>query len=325
MSEKIRIGIMGFASIAKRLMIPAILKSNDIFELVAIASRDSEKVREDFNNPEIDYLNYEELIERNDISAIYMPLPTGLHEEWATKALLKKKHLLVEKSFAMDYLSAQKIIELAAQQNCVVMENFMFCHHSQHRWIKEMLSSDSIGKTRVFRSQFGFPPLEHSNFRYNKEMGGGALLDAGAYTIKASQMFFGNQLEVESAVLYVSKETGVDMYGNVTLIDNEGIVCQLSFGFDNHYQCNYEFWGSKGTLVAKKAFTPKPEEKPVVLLDTAIENKIIELEPDNHFVKILKAFHTNITKSNYQYTFNEILAQSLLLNQVRNKAKIFYI
>ena len=78
--EKIRIGVMGCAAIAQRSVIPAIIELNKLFELVAVASRTREKAEQyaSLFNCEV-VVGYEELLKRQDIDAIYMPLPTGLH------------------------------------------------------------------------------------------------------------------------------------------------------------------------------------------------------------------------------------------------------
>ena len=94
--NKLRIGVLGCANIARRSVIPAI-KSIAEFELLAIASRTKEKAEgfaQEFNCEAIH--GYQELIDRKDIDVIYMPLPTGLHEEWSVKALEAGKHILIE-------------------------------------------------------------------------------------------------------------------------------------------------------------------------------------------------------------------------------------
>ncbi len=42
----------------------------------------------------------------------------------------------------------------------------------------------------------------------------------------------------------------------------KGLVSQISFGFDNYYQCNYEIWGSKGKVIVDRAFTAGPDITP---------------------------------------------------------------
>lgn len=323
--SRIRIGVMGCANIAQRSMIPAILSLKDNFELIAFSSRTNEKgieFAEKFNTNVI--IGYENLLDRKDIDVIYMPLPTGLHEEWIIKALVAGKHVIAEKSFAMNYDSAQKLIDIARSKGLLLMESFMFRHHRQHQFIWQKLRNNDLGSIRLFRSQFGFPPLDANNFRYNADLGGGSLLDAAAYTVRASQWFLGNKQEVQSAALYIDKDN-VDIFGNATLINERGLVSQLSFGFDNFYQCNYEFWGSKGKLFVPKAFTPRIDETTFIIHEKQGEIDKTEIVPDNHFVNILKEFCNSIHEKNFDIHYNDILAQSKTLTEIRNKSiKINY-
>ena len=317
MGNKLNIGVLGCANIARRSVIPAILELDE-FNLVAVASRTQEKASafaKEFGCEAIE--GYDNIVNREDIDAIYLPLPTGIHEEWVLKCLDNGKHLLVEKSFAQDFSSADKMISKAKENNLLVMEDFMFKYHSQQKTILDIYESGKIGELRCFRSSFGFPPFpDQENFRYKKPLGGGALLDSAAYTIKASQMFLENNLQVRAAQLNY-QDRDVDIYGGAFLADDSGLIAEVAFGFDNFYQCNYELWGSKGKLIANKSFTPKAHEKPTITLEVQGNSEIIELEADNHFIKILKAFSENIQKGSFESHYEELLRQSKLLDQVK--------
>jgi dTDP-3,4-didehydro-2,6-dideoxy-alpha-D-glucose 3-reductase len=317
----VRIGVMGCASIAQRLMIPAILQLPGKYQLVAVASRDKSKsaaTAAAFNTEAV--TGYDNLLDRSDIDAIYMPLPTGLHREWITKSLQAGKHVFAEKSLAMNRAEAQALVALAKEKQLLLMENFMFRYHAQHQWVLEQLKQQSIGELRLFRSQFGFPPLDGANFRYDAAAGGGALLDAAAYTVKASQWFLGKQLTVMAATLYIDPAKQVDLYGNASLINEKGQVAQLGFGFDNFYQCNYELWGSKGRIFAERAFTPKPAEQPFMLLEKQGDAQKLAMPADNHFVRILEAFHNSIINRQHTVHLDEILEQSSILTAIRETA-----
>jgi len=317
--KRIRIGVMGGASIAERLMIPAIQSLQNQFELVAIASRTKENAQKfsDLFNVE-GIVGYDELLKRNDINAIYMPLPTGLHHEWIAKSIESNKHVLAEKSLSMDFNNAKKLVDFAKSKKLLLMENFMFRYHSQHKYVFSALENGEIGSFRLFRAQFGFPPLGENNFRYNMALGGGALLDAAAYTVRASLWFLGSEQTVESATLYFKND--VDLFGNATLLSSNGIISQLSFGFDNYYRCNYEIWGSKGNIIVERAFTPKPNDKPPILIERNGQSERLEMGMDNHFINILKEFYVSIYDNNHEKHFEDILSQSKVLTDIREKA-----
>jgi predicted dehydrogenase len=317
--DEINIGVLGCANIAERSVIPAIL-SIPSFNLIAVSSRTEEKANnfaKQFNCEAV--IGYQELLDREDVDTIYMPLPTGLHEEWVMKALEVGKHILIEKSLAMNYSSAQKMVEMARDKGLLVMENFMFLYHNQHQFVKELINKGEVGEVRCFRSSFGFPPLGATNFRYSKELGGGALLDAAAYTIRASQLFLGNDLKVEAATLNY-KNAEVELFGGAYLKSDDGMFSEVAFGFDNFYQCNYEIWGSKGKITAHRAFTPGIDFKPRITLEQHGENFDYEIEAENHFVNILIEFRRCLLKNDFNNKYEEILNQSRLLNELKIKA-----
>lgn len=320
--SKLKIGVMGCANIAIRTVIPT-LQKHEGFDVVSIASRSASKATETaakFGCEAV--IGYDALLADDSLDAIYMPLPTGLHEQWALKSLNAGKHILVEKSLAMTHDSAKVMVAHARKKNLLIMENFMFLYHSQHKAIAKMVADDAIGEIRAFRSSFGFPPLAEDNFRYDKSLGGGALLDAAAYTIRASQLYLGLDLSVQGAHLEWLNPGGVDIFGGAFLKSKTGQFSQVAFGFDNFYQCNYEIWGSKGKITAHKAFTPKPDETPKVVIERQGFRDEIALPSDNHFINILTEFRRCIQAGNFSDKYIEIINQSRLLQEVKDASNI---
>lgn len=317
-----RIGVLGCANIARRMVIPAI-KSIPTLELVAVASRAREKAEKfaDFFGCEA-VVGYEDLLARQDIDAIYMPLPTGLHLEWGCKALNAGKHLLLEKSLAGCYADAEKLAGLATANQLVLKENYMFEFHSQQKKVQELIST-RLGEIRLFRACFGFPPLNQDNFRYSKALGGGALLDAGGYVLKALDVFFPNwEVELKSAMLNYDP-SGVDLSGAGMLTihqNHDKIPVQVAFGFDNFYQCNIDIWGSKARLTTNRTFTAAPGFCPSVYLETPDGRENIECPADNHFVNLLQDFIFSIENKRTNREIKALLRQARLQQQFRDMA-----
>ena len=314
---KIKIGVMGCANVAERCMIPAI-KATSEFELIAIASRTKEKAdsfADKFSCEAIE--GYSNLLNRDDIDVVYIPLPPGLHEEWIINALNKGKHVLAEKSLAIDYTSVKKIINEAETGQLLVMEDFMFQYHRQHAFVKELISDGEIGEIRFFKSSFGFPPRSKDDIRYSKKLGGGALLDAGGYVVKAAQLFLGTDLTLGGAFLKYDRQLDVDIYGGAILKNKKNQIAHVSFSFDNYYQCSYEIWGSKGKITAERAFTPLVNFGPKIILEKQDHKQEFVIAPDNHFINILKEFHRAIQEKDFHRHWNDALLQANLLNQIR--------
>lgn len=315
-------GVLGCANIAERSVIPSILSIADN-KLVAVSSRrqaTADALAGKFNCAGIE--GYEELLKREDVEAVYIPLPTGMHYEWIMKALEYDKHVLTEKSAFTTYDEAQEAVTLAKSKGLAIVENFQFQHHSQHAYVKNLLKENAIGEIRCFRSSFGFPPFgDEDNIRYKPELGGGSLLDTGAYTLKATSFMMGGNFEVRAARLRQHKNYGVDWFGGAFLSNEEtGIFSEVAFGFENYYQCNYEIWGSKGKLISTRAFTARADFKPSIILEKDGKTEEIVLEADDHFQNMLLHFNRVVEQKQLEEEWQNILTQARLVQQVRELA-----
>ena len=180
MRTKVRVGILGCATIAKRYAIQA-FQSLENAEVVSVASRDGEKAKEvasRFNIPT--HESYDSLMKNTEVDAVYIPLPIGLHPEWIIKAARAGKHVLSEKSIADTLSSVNEIIDACRTHGVVLYENFMCDFHPQHKKVLELIEEGRIGTPYVFTSFFGFPMLKKDNIKYSKQLGGGSLNDVGA-------------------------------------------------------------------------------------------------------------------------------------------------
>lgn len=318
--RKIRIGVLGCANIAHRSMIPALLSIPDQFELVAVASRTIGKASSFAQEFRCEAITpYENLIERSDIEALYVPLPTGLHKEWINKALCAGKHVYAEKSIAFSLADAQEMVQNARTHDTALMEGFMFQYHTQNLKVKEMLKNGVIGDIRYFTGSFGFPPFPDSdNFRYDDKIGGGAIFDACGYPIRAAFYLLGDSLKIQGASVSHDSCKGTEIFGSAFLRGDNGIGASISFGFDNYYQCNYQLWGTKGKLTANKAYTPKVDQPTTLTWEHDYKTEIIECEADNHFVKAMTEFHDIINNASLREKhYKEILQQSEALDTIK--------
>jgi NDP-hexose-3-ketoreductase len=315
-------GVLGCANIAQRSVIPAILAITGN-RLVAVASRSADKARTVAGKFGcVPVAGYAELLKREDIEAVYVPLPTGLHHEWVIKALEADKHVLVEKSAAVTLQEAEAMVAKAREKKRALVENFQFVHHAQHRHVRELLEGGAIGDLRCFRSAFGFPPFEQdSNIRYQANLGGGALLDAGAYVLRATTFLCGPGLEVAAAHLEHHGDYGVDWYGGAFLRSpRAGTFSEVAFGFENYYQCNYELWGSTGRIVSTRAFTAKPDFSPTIIVERSGHSEQIALPPDDHFLNMIRHFQGIVARSDLEAEWTQLLEQARLISDVRRLA-----
>lgn len=320
--EKIRIGVLSTASIGQRFIIPSILSLPENFELVGIASRSLEAakdVTEKFSCKP--FGSYNEILDKKNIDAIYIPLPNSLHYEWVKLALERGIHVLVEKSLACTLKEVTELNQIAQNNHLALIENFQFRFHSQLSTIKGLVDSGKIGTLRYIRSSFEFPPFpDNNNIRYQKGLGGGALLDAGAYPLKISQLFLGTDISVKASVLRYDSDHEVDIGGGAFLKQDDGdVFAEIAFGFDNYYQCSLEIYGSIGKISTNRIFTSPPGLNPLIVLE--IQGKPIErmeMKPDNHFINMLTHFYQTIHSQQLrEKEYLENINQSRLIEEFK--------
>ena len=181
--------------------------------------------------------------------------------------------------------------------------------------IKEMALSDKIGAVRLLRANFGFPKRLEGDFRYDKDLGGGALLDCGGYTVKLVSELLGDDAYVADSNL-INEDYCVDLYGAVTLKNKKGVVAQVSFGMDNSYVCDFSIWGSKGILEAKRVFTAPPDfMAKVSIIQNGVVVEEAEVE-DDHFQRSIEHFYNCIQDGDKrEVEYAKILKQGSLVQE----------
>lgn len=310
----IRIGIICPSEIALRRFIPALQQAGDCIKFAAIGIASSEEWFgniESISQEQIDeqqsrerakaqvfvdqyggeiVVGYENLVSADAIDAVYIPLPPVLHHKWAKKAIEVGKHVFVEKPSTTSLADTEDLIEMASQKGLALHENYMFIYHSQLEEINNIVNSGEIGDVRLYRISFGFPRRAANDFRYNKNLGGGALLDAGGYCMKYANYLLGGDAHVTTAQANYIDEFEVDMYGSASMCNNKGQVAQIAFGMDNDYRCDIEIWGSIGTITSGRILTAPAG---FVSSYTVKKNQDIEtrsLTADDAFLKSIQRF-----------------------------------
>ncbi|MFI6066592.1 Gfo/Idh/MocA family protein [Micromonospora sp. NPDC051227] len=318
----VRLGVLGCADIAWRRTLPAVVAEPRL-RLVAVASRDGRRAQrfaDRFGAAPV--TGYDRLLDRDDIDAVYVPLPAGLLPRWVDAALAAGRHVLAEKPLGRTGTEAHELIGRAAARDLVLMENAAFQLHPQHDAVRQLVAAGEIGPLRTVTSVFGIPPLPPEDVRYRPELGGGALLDLGFYPLRAAQMFLGPELRVVSAHLHPGP-SGVDVAGSALLVAPDGVEAAISFGFQHAYRNAYELWGGEGRIVLERAFTPPPEHRPVLNLSGAAGARQRPLRSHHQFAALVADFAAAVTtRRSLRQHHDEVIGRAALAEAVRRHAGV---
>ena len=248
---EVRWGVIGNAKIGRERVQPAI-EASDNGTLVAVASRAGP-------------VTYEALLERDDIDAVYIPLPNHLHVEWSRRALEAGKHVLGEKSITLSPAALEPLIDL--RPDMILSEAFMVRFNPQWITARDLVQSGAIGDVRAVNGQFSFYNVDPTNVRNQPNMGGGSILDIGCYPIFTTRYVLDAEPVKAASLIVEQPDFGTDILCSA-IMDFPGNR-HLSFNCSTQLQLHQRmvFQGTEGRMELKVPFNPYPGvQDPEILL-----------------------------------------------------------
>lgn len=158
-----------------------------------------------------------------DIDAIFIPLPNGLHYEWAVRSIRAGKHVLVEKPSVDNETEASILFNLpelfssASNPHPPVLLEAIHnrFHPSLHKFLSFITPADVVHVHTDSMVPWWFTAKDDLEFNY--KLGGGSIMALGTYNFTVLRMIFGQEPE-------------------------ECLTCDTSvFGDGVHDQCDYTF------------------------------------------------------------------------------------
>lgn len=199
-TQSLRIGALGAARITPNALIKPARVVPEV-EVAAIAARDPVRARAFATRHGIPrvHASYEALIDDPELDAIYNPLPNSLHYEWTIRALCAGKHVLCEKPIANNAAEAERMASAAQENGRLLIEAFHYRYHPLAARMKTVVESGELGAIRRLEAHFCIPMLRRKDIRLRYDLGGGATMDLGCYTISLLRYLAGAEPEVTQA------------------------------------------------------------------------------------------------------------------------------
>jgi predicted dehydrogenase len=233
--------------------------ANDGVVCAAVAARDPGRAREFAAKHRIPKVHesYEALLADDALDAVYNPLPNGLHGLWTLRALEAGKHVLCEKPFTANASEAQQVADAAAKSGLVVMEAFHWRYHPMASRMLQIVGSGELGEVRRIEAALCFPLPVFKDIRYQLDLAGGALMDAGCYPVSIVRTLAG----AEPTVLRASarlRSPGVDrrMQAELSFEDGRTGAILTSMWSSTLLRLRAQVVGSQATMRVFNPTTP---------------------------------------------------------------------
>lgn len=244
--QKIKTGIIGFGLAGKNFHAP-LVKACDEFELTTVlSSRESEV--QGFDKSLTVVSSIEELLS-SDVDLIINAAPNDFHYSFTKAALLKGKHVLLEKPFCNSVEEGKELIDLAKEKNLIlsVFHNRRF--DSDYLTIKKLIESGELGDIKQFEAHFDrYAPNLKNNWREEPGDGGGILMDLGSHLLDQALDLFGNPESVIKDTAGQRPGAQVNDYFHLILKYGEMRVILHGTSLSNHSP-RYQIIGTKGRFI----------------------------------------------------------------------------
>ena len=255
-----------------------------------------------FKNPNFDY--------------VYISSINSNHYENCKTALGNKVNVICEKPICLNETQFKKLTQISKLKKKKIFEVNQYIHHPLFIKIKKILGKNKIGKIINVESAFKIPLFEKNNFRFNKKLGGGALIDAGYYPISIMYNLFSSK-KVKILKSKIIKKNGIDLKGNLISKNENNIIFNLSWGFRSNYENYIKIVGEKGVIKAKFIFSKQINQdgEIEIIVQKKEVVKVKKANQINLFFRKVLAADNNYFRNNLKNTQNILT----IINKLRKK------
>jgi len=263
--SRLRFGIMSTGNIARQF-IEGINGGATRAVAAAVGSRtiDSAKAFADQYGIATAHGSYDALLADPGVDAIYNALPNSYHKEWTLKALAAGKHVLCEKPMGMDAAEVREMFDAAKRADRLLVEAFMYRCHPQTQAVIAKVRAGAIGQVKTIRTTFCYRTEKiNGNTRFDKSLGGGAIMDIGCYCVDLSRQITGEDPDQIRAIgrLHDSTSGGsVDVSASGVLGYPSGVTATFTCAMDTQASNLAQICGTDGYIEVPVPWKPGIEE-----------------------------------------------------------------
>jgi predicted dehydrogenase len=262
----INVGIAGLGKMGKLHYMNAI--RNDDVNVVAVADLRKSNLSVVEKSKIKKYVDYKEMIEKENLDAIILSLPNFLKKEGILNCAEKDLAIFVDKPLCRNFKEADEVVREISEKNLELMVGVNYRYFDCVEKVKHIVEEGNIGDVVLGTSElimdgpFSHPlvPAPVAEWWFDKERsGGGALLDLGYHLLDLLQWFFGG-LEVEFSALKYRYNLDIEDAATVVLKSREGVRCTLNVGWFSkmlfpNFNFRLNFHGTVG-YVSTDDYTP---------------------------------------------------------------------
>lgn len=249
-----KLGIVGSGMIVRDLL--SFIHTIEDIEIVHISGtkRSENVVKEMCEKHQIERYStdYNDLLNDNDVEVIYVAVPNHIHYEYAKRALLADKHVILEKPFTVTYEESLELKDLAIEKQLFLWEAITNQYLPNYQLMRDLITQ--IGDIKIINCNYSQYSSRYDAFKegtilpaFDVNKAGGALMDLNIYNIHFMAGLFGRPDNIE---YYPNIKHNIDTSG-ILMLDYGSFKCVCIGAKDCGAPLNNTIQGDLGNIVVK--------------------------------------------------------------------------
>ena len=314
-----RIGILG-AGMMANLVMETIEKLHFSYTAVLGRKESEEKVKALCRENGLDayFLDYDELLD-SDVDTIYVALPNHLHYEFAKKALLHGKHVIIEKPITANAAQLRELIGIAHRQGKMMFEAMNIHYLPAYGSLKDHL--EQVGDLKIVSLNYSQYSSRYDEFKrgevlaaFDPMRAGGALMDLNVYNVHAMVGLFGKPRKV---AYEANVERGIDTSGILSL-DYGAFKASAIGAKDCKAPVRCSIQGTKGCFVIPKPMSQMEGYELMLNSGEVVEYKTEN--PENRLYYEFMEFQRASREGDWEKE-RQMLEISLIVSEILEEAR----
>ena len=266
------------------------------------------------------FADREEALADSEADLIYVSTVNSEHSVWVERALESGKHVVVDKPAFTELRQAERLVTRARQLDLCLAEATVYAYHPQIERARRLFDEAGQMPAKIV-AVFSFPPLPPGDFRYRRDLGGGALLDLGAYAMTPGRVFFGEtplacHVTVESRHDVDPVETSFSVLASYA--GGRSVVGH--FGFTTEYRNQLTLLGRELCVDIGRVFTTPPDYSNEMFISRRNESSSIRIPPADSFALFLEGVINSIDAGRQGPYLDDLEADARALAMLRHSA-----
>jgi predicted dehydrogenase len=253
-----------------RAVLAAFNAASDNSRLVAVVAGDraeAQGLAQQFRAAAYHFDEFRQCLNRDDVQAVYIALPTSMHSDYTVDAARAGMHVVCERPMAVTADECRRMIRTCQTNRVKFMVSYRLQFLPTFARTLELVRAGHLGALKSFSADATLRIPAPEDVRLQRRLGGGSVYDVGVYCIATARTLLGFEpAQVMAMTARTTRRYGGDVdESTVALIRfPDDRLAHFHSSFGEEPLSTFTLFGEEGWLRVSNAFRADGESRLLV-------------------------------------------------------------